>query len=196
MRRRCSQVPAHQDTTQRQAQLGWVQAVLYNIQNGTTVDLLSEIWGAFLRRCVRNQDILLAMYFFKEYSETLSVKDLRSMHVSSNEQYGEQKFFLSWTGGFAICPGSNTGSLSAEAAHSPWQSELKRLGRNWEVEDTLVFMQQLYSETWHNMYNWSHSTHNLNIIPDSKDPQIINGTHLHYFEQVHILRLLSIRSRP
>ena len=63
------------------------------------------------------------------------------MNVVTNlKDVRKSLIFTSWSAGFAIDPSSNSGSLGAAAAHSPWQSELMRYGGKMEIEDALSFM--------------------------------------------------------
>ena len=176
MESRCKQVKIDENRKPQKSNLGWSRAVLYDIQNGVTVDLLSEVWAGFLRRLICIDEITLAMYLCLQYSQVTTVQELRTMNVFANNPELEFViFFLPWSGGFAIYPGSNSGSLSGEAAHSPWQSELQRLGSKWELEDALSFMQRLYTDTWQRMYKWGNETATLHLEPQQRDPQLING---------------------
>ena len=147
-----------------------------DVQNGPTVDLLSEVWAAFLRRCIAKQELILAMYFFHQYSERIPVERFHAMNVFPNNPDPQAVlFFLSWSAGFAAYPGSNTGSLGGEAARSPWEKQLKLHGSKWELEDALRFMQDLYRDKWDSMYGWSGQPTELDILPPVRDPNLLNG---------------------
>ena len=153
------------------------KAVLRDIQNCPTVDIGSLLWAGFLRRCITKKEILLPMYLFQNYCEELHVQDFHTMNViPNNPELTAKLFFLSWTAGFAVFPGSNSGSLGGEAAHSPWQAELRRLGGKWELEDAVRFMQTLYREKWGSAYEWDTGAAELNLLPPERDLNLLNGT--------------------
>ena len=131
MESRCHHITVEANGRTVESHLSWARSVLYAIQNGATPDLLDKIWQGFLRRLVCKGEIVLASYFFKEYSCALSVHELLAMSVFPNEPLPlTPMIFLSWSAGFSLFPGSNSGSLAGEAAHSPWQTMLDKLGKN------------------------------------------------------------------
>ena len=85
--------------------------------------------------------------------------------------------FLPWSAGFFMFPGLNSGSLAGEAAHSPWQKKLEENGQNWELEDAMSLMQDLYTTKWLDMYDWQGSTSTYTMLPpvDLRDSQLTNG---------------------
>ena len=173
---RCHKTTVEANGKAKKTHLAWSRAVLYAIQNGATPDLLHEVWGAYLRRLVTKEEIVLAMYFCQQYSRVLTVKELREMHVFPNTStLTDQICWLSWSAGFSVFPGSNSGSQGGEAAHSAWQKQLAQLGSHWELEDALRFMQDLYTGKWLSMYNWENNSANYSMLPPVRDPQMING---------------------
>ena len=176
MESRCHLITVGANGKSVKTHLGWARSVLYAIQNGPTPDLLDQTWRGYLRRLVSKGEVVLAMYLYKEYSKVLSVQELRNMNVFPNEpSLSANMFFLSWSAGFALFQGSNTGSQGAEAAHSPWQKQLEKLSKNWELEDGLSFMQDLYTTKWSDMYAWQDTSTTYSMLPPVRDPQLING---------------------
>ena len=176
MESRCNRESIAENGKRTKTNLGWARAVLYDIQNTATIDMLSELWSGYLRRLASMDEIVLARYYFHQYSDLKTVKELRAMNLSPRSQDLEAVlFFLSWSGGFSAFPGSNTGSLGGEAAHSPWQAQLQHLGSKWEVEDCLAFMQQLYTDKWEKMYDWKEERMSYSLIPEVEDANVVNG---------------------
>ena len=176
MEGRCQEAKILDNGKTEKINLGWTKAILENIQNGATVDLLHEIWMGFLRKLCSKKEIVLAVYLYSQYSERLTVKDLQTMNIfPNNPNLTEILFFLSWSGGFAAFPGSNTGSAGGEAAHSPWQKELQQRGGKWEIEEALSFMQTLYTNRWQKMYDWNDSSKSYSLVSQVRDPQLLNG---------------------
>ena len=130
MESRCHHITVGANGKAVKSHLGWARSVLYALQNGTTPDLLDKTWRGYLRRLVCKGELVLASYFFKEYSRVLTVQQLQTMNVFPNEpSVLARMFFLSWSAGFSMFPGLNSGSLAGEAAHSPWQKKLEEKGQ-------------------------------------------------------------------
>lgn len=178
MESRCQHTTVAANGTSEKTHLGWARSVLYALQNGATPDLLDKTWRGYLRRLVCKGEIVLASYLFKEYSRILTVQELHAMNVFPNEPSLLTRLsFLPWSAGFSMFPGSNSGSQGGEAAHSPWQKKLEQLGMKWEIEDAMAFMQELYTSTWQNMYDWQNDSRAYSMLPPEgvRDPQLING---------------------
>ena len=127
--------------------------VLHATHNFPTADMVDQPWPAFLRRLCGKSEPLLALYLFQHYTSTQTVAQLNAMHVHTNcGAAGEVMYFLSWWGGMGVFPGFDSGNSTSEALHSPWESVLKRQGRNLEVEEALTQIQSMYRDKWRQQY--------------------------------------------
>ena len=163
---------------------GWIMHAVHTLRHLPTLDLYSQLWGGCLKR-LRHilKEPLAADYLGAEGHATYT---LRKTCAELWEKYGlrtveddsevEMLFSPHWSGLSGILHGTDCGDQPQEAMHSPWEEQLKVLGKDAEGMHVLPVMQELY-KTWETEFQWN-ARISVHSSPPATDPALLNGAAL------------------
>ena len=162
-----------------------IMANLYAMHKVPTADLVAELWPAFLRRCVGDDELHVAEWLRRQYSMHLTVAEVKEMHVCTMRTDPEERmYFLSWWAGFfGNPPGMLGGSNAGESLNSVLETALNAHGKGRPVEESLGVFQAIYDEQWLKSCGWAEPSKDEPLRPLTYanrpfDQMLVNGSRM------------------
>ena len=157
-----------------------ITANLHAFHTMPTPDLVALLWPAFLRRCIADDELVVADWLRKQYSDYVQANVVRTMGLCTFRPHEKMMFFLSWNAGFFTNPpGMLGGSNSGEALNSNLDAALKAQGRRVHVAESMPAMQSVYQNNWQMSMAWTESTaETLTYERRPHDQTLVNSSKL------------------